>query len=157
MGAWLSGIVGIICLGLLLEIVLPEGQTTKYVRGAFSLLVILVVVAPLPKLFGGDFKLDSLGVEYLVDKSYVFQLQRQYEDEVEQGLEKALAESGYNCTVQVVAKEGYLKEILSAQIKINGLVIDGQGMNTHISRVKLIACDYLKADVDQVEVVCGGG
>ena len=35
--AWLTGITGVIALGVLLEILLPEGQTGKYVKGAFSL------------------------------------------------------------------------------------------------------------------------
>ena len=46
--AWMTAIAGVIALGVLLEILLPEGQTGKYVKGAFSLLVIFVVVSPLP-------------------------------------------------------------------------------------------------------------
>ena len=43
MGAWIMSVVGVICLGVLLEIVLPSGKTTKYVRGTFSLLVVFVI------------------------------------------------------------------------------------------------------------------
>ena len=43
MGAWIMSVVGVICLGVLLEIVLPSGKTTKYVRGTFSLLVVYVI------------------------------------------------------------------------------------------------------------------
>ena len=50
MGAWIISITGVICLGILLDIVLPDGKTTKYIRGAFSLIVILVIVSPLPSL-----------------------------------------------------------------------------------------------------------
>ena len=48
MGAWILSIAGVICLGILLEIVLSEGKTAKYVKGAFSLLVVIAIVAPLP-------------------------------------------------------------------------------------------------------------
>ncbi|MBR2056462.1 MAG: stage III sporulation protein AF, partial [Clostridia bacterium] len=71
MSEWLLGIVGIIALGLLLEIVLPDGQITKYVRGAFSLLVIVAVIAPLPKIFGGDFEFVFDGVSYEIDSAYL--------------------------------------------------------------------------------------
>lgn len=157
MGAWLSGIVGIICLGLLLEIVLPEGQTTKYVRGAFSLLVILVVVAPLPKLFGSDFDVSALGVEYSVDTAYVFQVQREYEEEIEAGIEEALLDKGYNARAIVVAKDGYLKEIETVKIKIIFSGIDGEDVNTHISRVKALVGDMLNVSADRVEVEYGSG
>ena len=68
MSEWLIGVVGIISLGLLLEILIPEGQTSKYVKGAFSLLVIFVVISPLPKLLNGeyDFNFESEHVKICI-------------------------------------------------------------------------------------------
>lgn len=57
MGAWIVAITGVICLGILLDIVLPSGQTTKYIRGAFSLIVVLVIVSPIPSLVKKDWQL----------------------------------------------------------------------------------------------------
>ena len=57
MGAWIVAITGVICLGILLDIVLPSGQTTKYIRGAFSLIVVLVIVSPIPTLVKKDWQL----------------------------------------------------------------------------------------------------
>jgi len=34
MGVWIMSIVGVICLGILLEIMLPDGKTAKYVSAA---------------------------------------------------------------------------------------------------------------------------
>ncbi len=62
MGAWIISVVGVICLGVLLEIVLPEGQTTKYVRGAFSLLVVFVVASIVPTIAKADWNLDLDGI-----------------------------------------------------------------------------------------------
>lgn len=59
MNAWLLSIVGVVLLGVLLEILLADGQTTKYIKGVFALAVILVLVAPLPKFFNKDFDLNS--------------------------------------------------------------------------------------------------
>ena len=50
MGAWILGITGVVCLGVLIEILLPDGQAGKYVKGAFSLLVVFAVAAPLPSV-----------------------------------------------------------------------------------------------------------
>ena len=83
MSEWLLGIVGIIALGLLLEIVLPDGQITKYVRGAFSLLVIVAVIAPLPKIFGGDFEFVFDGVSYEIDSTYLTSQGEEYEGTLE--------------------------------------------------------------------------
>ena len=95
MSEWLLGIVGIIALGLLLEIVLPDGQITKYVRGAFSLLVIVAVIAPLPKIFGGDFEFVFDGVSYEIDSTYLTSQGEEYESNLENNLEQILLKEGY--------------------------------------------------------------
>ncbi|MBR2955693.1 MAG: stage III sporulation protein AF [Clostridia bacterium] len=155
MSAWLSGIVGIICLGLLLEIVLPDGQTTKYVRGAFSLLVILVVVAPLPKLLGGDFTLVFDGAEYTYDQGYIDGVHNDYEDSLEDSVERTLVAQGYTCQVTVVAKSGILREIDAVQVKINFSGIDGEDVNTYISRVRALVANLIGIDESRVEVKIG--
>ena len=59
MGAWVMSVVGVICLGVLLEIVLPSGKTTKYVRGTFSLLVVYVIASIIPVVAKADWDFDS--------------------------------------------------------------------------------------------------
>lgn len=138
MGEWLLGIVGIICLGLLLEIVLPDGQTTKYVRGAFSLLVIFAVISPLPKLFGGevDFALDK--VDYSLDNEFLSKTSYEYKTSLETNLEKLLQGEGYDTTVNIVIKKGSVKDVEVVSVKIHFSGISDQEMNTHISKVQEI-------------------
>lgn len=50
MQAWIASIVGIVVLGVLIEIILPEGESRKYIRGVYGLIVVWVLVSPLPKL-----------------------------------------------------------------------------------------------------------
>ena len=47
---WVLSIAGICVLSVLVELVLPEGQTRKYIKAIFSFFVIVVIVAPLPKI-----------------------------------------------------------------------------------------------------------
>jgi stage III sporulation protein AF len=51
---WLLSITGVVLLSVLAEFVLPEGQINKYTKVIFSFVVLLVVIMPLPKLFGKD-------------------------------------------------------------------------------------------------------
>ncbi len=59
MKAWVISVVGVICLGVLLEIVLPNGKTTKYVKGAFSLIVVFAIASIIPSIAKSDWKLDA--------------------------------------------------------------------------------------------------
>ncbi len=55
MNAWLLSIVGVVSLGVLLEILLADGETSKYIKGVFALAVVLVLVAPIPKFLNKNF------------------------------------------------------------------------------------------------------
>ncbi len=43
MSAWLLSIVGVVSLGVLIELLLPEGENSKYIKGIFSVIVIFVI------------------------------------------------------------------------------------------------------------------
>ena len=59
MSAWLLSIVGVVSLGVLLEILLEDGETSKYIKGVFAIAVVLGIVAPLPAFFNKDWDYDS--------------------------------------------------------------------------------------------------
>lgn len=71
--SWLLSITGVILLSVLAEFILPEGQINKYTKVIFSFVILLVIIMPLPKMFGKDFDLSkffgsnnsSLQEEYL--------------------------------------------------------------------------------------------
>ena len=47
MAEWLMSVVGIVAAGVLLEIILPPGDTAKYAKGAYALIVVLVLASPI--------------------------------------------------------------------------------------------------------------
>ena len=47
MAEWLMSVVGIIAAGVLLEIILPPGDTATYAKGAYALIVVLVLASPI--------------------------------------------------------------------------------------------------------------
>ena len=134
MSQWIVGVVGIISLGLLLEILIPEGQTSKYVKGAFSLLVIFVLISPLPKLLGGEYDFNFDGVSYEIDTDYLTYATNQYTRTLEDDLEEILKEQGIQSTVEIVVKDGKVKDIDFVSVKIFLSGIDENEKNTHITR-----------------------
>jgi len=97
MSAWLISIVGIVSLGVLIEIVLPEGEQSKYIRGIFSIIVIFVIVSPLPKMLKGDYikDLPSNGAQIEIDEDYFESAKDKLQQSIRQGLSERLLQSGY--------------------------------------------------------------
>lgn len=119
MAGWITSIVGVICLGVLLEIVLPEGKTAKYVKGAFSLIVIIVIVAPLPSLFKKDWKFD-LSENFSPDSGFVSATYADYGQSLEEELEKLLLENGCEAQIDIYIKDGLTFEIDFVELRAFG-------------------------------------
>lgn len=60
MGQWVVTVAGIAILSVLCDVILPEGQTRKYVKTVFGVVVTLVIVQPLIGLFGSNIGWMSL-------------------------------------------------------------------------------------------------
>lgn len=98
MKEWILSVVGVIALGVLVDILLPEGKIAKYVKGAFSLLVVLVISSILPIIANANLTIDIDSSDYFaVESANVSQSFEYVEDAVEQELEK----NGCECDVQI--------------------------------------------------------
>ena len=141
MSAWIISIVGVIALGVLLEIMLPEGKTAKYVRGAFSLLVIFAIASPLPTLIKSDFK-PVLDESYLeIDYAYVADAYDAYADKLSSAIEGYLHEEGIEADATVLIDAGEIKEIMLV-VRVGD-----------ISEAKKLIADRFGADADKVKAI----
>lgn len=151
MGAWIMSVVGVICLGVLLEIVLPEGQTAKYVKGAFSLLVVFVIAAPLPALFKKDYTFSVDSSIFQVDEEYISSTYTIYTESIRERAVYALKNGGYDAQVEIELTDG-------APIKIRRISVTVFNFKQEVSDkvsadVKSILKDTVKCDDSIVEVV----
>ncbi|MDE6275793.1 MAG: stage III sporulation protein AF [Clostridia bacterium] len=98
MSGWLIGIVGVVSLGVLIEVLLPEGENSKYIRGIFSIIVIFVIISPLPKLAKGDYVkgFTSQTQEIAIDGEYYKSVKEDIQTRVEDNLRQKLEKAGYN-------------------------------------------------------------
>lgn len=150
MNAWLLSIVGIVALGVLLEILLADGETAKYIKGVFALAVVLVLVAPLPKFLNKNFDIDDFfGIEMNVQTTFINSITERKNSEREEKLLKQLQQEGVEVTkvkiyylkgdidyidvVKIYAKQGCDKQ------KILQLVSDK--VNCDNDRIKIYMSD----------------
>ena len=112
MGAWVTSIVGVICLGILLDIVLPEGKTTKYIRGAFSLIVILAIVAPIPSLLKKEWKINAdVSAISQSEGEIGFDAANTFAQSYAQKCEQVLKEKGIDAECEIDYAGGVLKSV----------------------------------------------
>lgn len=125
---WAISVVGTILLTVLADVILPDGQTNKYVKTALSVVVILAMLAPVVKIADGSLSFVSDDKQYQAQSQYLYMVEQKQESEIEQRLISELAESGYkNCIVEAEAtlnEQGLTIDKISVNLK-NAVIPDG--------------------------------
>ena len=85
MGQWVVTVAGIAILSVLCDVILPEGQTRKYVKTVFGVVVTLVIVQPLIGLF-------SEGSLFSFSSEKADEIQQQYIESVDERQNKNAAD-----------------------------------------------------------------
>ncbi|MBQ9715331.1 MAG: stage III sporulation protein AF [Clostridia bacterium] len=156
MSSWVVSIVGIVLLGLVADVVLPQGQTNKYIKSIFSIVTIFVVVSPLPKLFDNFANTDEIVYSQesvFVDYSFVDSIKGLKAQEKESFLLDLFELNDiYDAKVQIYAKSDsdiFVVDFVSINIK--NAVIQNKDKNINIKeKLKQIVVDYLGVSDDKV-------
>ena len=115
MGAWLLKITGVIAFSTLSSLLIPNGQTKKYVKGIFALITLFVLVSPLPKLLKSDFSgfpnAFDTAVELEIDETFLYGVATNAYKTQERNIEKFLKKKGIEAKVKFVVKSETSSEI----------------------------------------------
>lgn len=122
MNAWLLSIVGIVCVGILIEIIMPEGEHSKYIKGIFAIVVIFVIISPLPKLINNDsydignyFDDDSIDI----DQNSYDKLAENYHNSIKSDLAEVFDNNDIDCSFILYFDENYVYKIDKIQVNLN--------------------------------------
>lgn len=140
------GLVGVVLLSVLADILLPSGQTNKYIKGIFSLLVIFTLLTPMIKLKNADFKLsDIIGDELVIDQGFLYDVHDREITALESKIEQELNNRGINTKkVVLTVKDGNINSIMNVSVQISDIA------NT--DAVKNAVSGMLFIDKDMVSV-----
>ncbi len=77
LSGWILSIAGVICISVIVELVMPDGQMNSYIKKILSFIIVLVIILPLPKLLKTEIDLNNIfdySENIEVDKDYLYQL-----------------------------------------------------------------------------------
>ena len=144
--SWIMAVVGISVLGVLVDLVMPDGQTKKYIKGVFAFIVVLVIISPLPSLLNKEFSINDIFEEnaIVIQEDFVYQVNRDRLKTLENMIEADLKEQGIsNVSIKISAN------IFTNKMKIEAVFVDlsqvviNQNLE-HIDINELVAKSVLK-------------
>lgn len=155
MTSWVLTICGICILSVVIDLVISDGQTNKHIKTAFSYIILLVIVSPVPSMLNKNFNINEIlhKNEILVDDNYIYQLNQYKINMLKADIEKEIVSNGIlgveiaiNC--DIFAEELDIKSIL---VDLYNLVIDEK--NKHINiEIVVVECiqKHIKIDKEQI-------
>lgn len=118
--SWLLSLVGIVLISVLVDILLPSGQTNKFIKGIFSILVVFVLITPLIKLKNGNFDIGNLfsNEEVAVDSAFINKANERELEYIENNIIEILAKKDIKVEkVVLITKSGNINSIDNVQVK----------------------------------------
>ena len=141
---WVLSIVGMCVLSVLIELILPEGQTRKYINAIYSFFLIVVIIAPLPKLVRGDFDFEKIITteEVELQEDFIYQMNRNKLDTLSDEIENELKERGVEGVQVMISADIFSNNLVIEAVFVDlfDLVIrdESQHINTHEIIVEVV-------------------
>lgn len=126
---WILSVLGVSVLGVLVDIILPEGSMQKYIKSIFSIIVVFTLIMPLLNINLNNINFDKLvynNTSIKLDQNYINSFNEQYKKMLEKNCEQMLASSGFKgvCVeIDINIKDNKI-EIKKVVLNLKNLVIN---------------------------------
>ena len=122
--SWLFSIIGIVVIGSLVDVILPEGSISKYIKGIYSIIIVFVIINPLIQLVGNKINF-STNYNNLIDENFINQVSADKINYLEKNLTTQFNLAGLkNVEIKIESKNSENTQIIEAvYVFFNNLVI----------------------------------
>ena len=139
MGKWVITVAGIAILSVLCDVILPEGQTRKYVKTVFGVVVSLVIIHPLIEVFSNGFDASAADSEFAPQTQYIQSVANRQNHYTLNTVKQLLDSKGLN--------------VKSIQLNSDGDILTLEFDADYDSRLNAVAIEVAKAYFPSAEVV----
>ena len=143
--SYILSVVGVILLGVMVDLVLVDGQVKKYIKSIYVLFIIFSLVAPLPKLVDnikkGEFSIPTSDVE--INDNYFEIILNQKNQALAKAITLAFENEGFE-GVKVEIEATYENEYT-----LNKIIIDTSNLNYRLKEERIISIVQNAIKVDK--------
>jgi len=156
--AYILSIVGIVFVGVLIDIIMPDGKMNNFVKGVFGLVVLLVIITPIQKVFNPNFSLENFFYDTTattIDNDFIEATNKQIKKELENTLVAKLEKADFsNCIVTIDCNlSANEMEIKKVYIDISKMVINANMVHINkYNEIKEVAKNYLNVEESDVVI-----
>ena len=153
MSGYILSILGVVLLGIIIDVIIPSGNINKYIKSIFSIFIVAVIISPVVKFLSNknDFKLDYNNYE--IDQELVQYIYKKRVENEEKKIEQHVQSEGFEGIDIVLDFSINNNEIEynSCNINLENLVISAD--KQHINKyefIKNLVIDYTNLTKEEI-------
>jgi len=149
MSQFIFSIVGIVFLGVLIDIIYPNGKTNGFCKSIFAIFSLIVIIKPISKIKNFDFETSNF-----VNSNFVYRVNEARIDSIKNKIESHLILNGIDGVV--VEIDGIIDDneiiIENVYIDITSLVLSEN--LTNINKYEVITDEVVKVvNIDKERII----
>lgn len=154
---WILSIIGVVILSVVVDLVMPSGTTSKFIKNIFAFVIIIVILSPIVSFLSNksltleDFFKQSSSV--VVQDNFISTVNRQLLNQMQNDIEKTLKANGIK-QVQVGISADIFKtnlEIEQISVDLSQVVIDENFSHINIkTSIKKIILRFVKVEEKKI-------
>lgn len=91
MSSWLLGLIGVVFLGVLFDLVYPDGKTNAFCKSIFGILSVIMIISPILNL-----KIEDYVIDNSVNTALIQNINRSKCEALKLKIQKELSDKGFN-------------------------------------------------------------
>ena len=150
MKGWILNIVGVIFIGVILEIILPESKITSFIKHVFTLFLLFVIISPISKLSIN--KNIFLSSNVVTDSNFIYEVNIQKSEAIKDKIIKELENKNIKNSQVIV-----YSNVFSEEFKVDSVYVDLTNSNVStndnlFNEVKKLVLNLVSLNEEEVFV-----
>lgn len=155
--AWILGIVGVVVLSIIVDLVMPNGSTSKFIKNIFAFVIVIVILSPIVSFLSKkDIKLEDIfeNNNITIQEEFLSSVNQKILNKLQKELENDIEEFGIS-GVQVGLKANIFEEKLNIEqvsIDLKKCVIDENISHIDI-KTSILKIVLRKINIEEEKIV----
>lgn len=153
MTSYVLSILGIVVAGVFIDIIIPSGAISKYIKGIYAIFVVAVLISPVVKFLNKNHNFTIKYQEYNLNENLLNYIHTSRANEMEKTIENCLYNTGFsNVKINLkISTENNELKYYSCVVNIKNLVIssDKQHINKY-EHIKEVVKDYTGLSLEEI-------
>ena len=155
--AWILGIVGVVVLSIIVDLVMPNGSTSKFIKNIFAFVIVIVILSPIVSFLSKkDIKLEDIfeNNNITIQEEFLSNVNQKILNKLQKELENDIEEFGIS-GVQVGLKANIFEEKLNIEqvsIDLKKCVIDENISHIDI-KTSILKIVLRKINIEEEKIV----